>query len=51
MLTWAGILVAGDGAGFQHLLCPAAIRAFGAEVHEDQVVVRTPWKSGGRHGR
>lgn len=43
-LTGARVLVAGDGADLQHPLGPAAVRAFAAQVQENQVVVRAPCK-------
>lgn len=43
-LTGACVLVAGDGADLQHPLGPAAIRAFAAQVQENQVVVGAPCK-------
>jgi len=45
-LTRARVLVAGDGAEFQHPLGSAAVRASAAQVQEDQVVVGAPCKRG-----
>lgn len=49
-LTRARVLVASDGAELQHPLGPAAICAFAAQVHEDQVIVRAPCKDRGLVG-
>ena len=42
MPTRARVLVAGDGAEFQHPLGPATVSASAAQVQENEVVVRAP---------
>lgn len=42
MPTRACVLVAGDGAEFQHPLSPATVCTSAAQVQENEVVVRAP---------
>lgn len=41
-VTRAGVLITGNGTGFQNLLCSASIGSFASQVQQDQMVVRTP---------